>query len=258
MDELDYGPVFVFGGRHKGRVVYYDDNETPRTAICYVGHPLDFVGTYDIPMRFLREPTIDELLKRREELSQYLINRAIDNEWDISPSDIHALWAEKMLVSETLFERRMFGELGKLSPENEVFLCHSSADKGHVRMVNDDLMNLGVSCWLDENKIKVGESIVAKIDEALGSSKTMIAFLSKRSVQSMWAKKEWQSFLSRQLSGGQLKILPAVLDECQIPSILADIKYADFRKSYHDGFKEIYKALEPKGDDAKTGPRRHR
>jgi TIR domain len=159
-----------------------------------------------------------------------LTGYAIDNRWDISPSDVHALWAEKMLVSDTLFGRRMFGELGKLSVGNEVFLCHSSADKGRVRMVHDDLMNLGASCWLDENKIKVGESIVAKIDEALGSSKTMIAFLSKRSVQSMWAKKEWQSFLSRQLSGGQLKILPAVLEDCEIPSILADIKFADSSK----------------------------
>jgi hypothetical protein len=126
-------------------------------------------------------------------------------------------------------------------------------------MVHDDLTNLGVSCWLDENKIKVGDSIVSKIDEALGSSKTMIAFLSKRAVQSMWAKKEWQSFLSRQLSGGELRILPAVLEECEIPSILADIKYADFRESYYDGFKEIYKALEAKGgDDAKTSQRRRR
>ena len=73
MDELDYGPVFVCRGRHKGRVLYYDDNETPKTGICYVGHPLDFVGTLDVPMRFLREPTVDELLKRREELSRELI-----------------------------------------------------------------------------------------------------------------------------------------------------------------------------------------
>jgi hypothetical protein len=49
--------------------------------------------------------------------------------------------------------------------------------------------------------------------------------------------------LSRQLSGSGLKILPAVLEDCDIPSILADIRFADFRESYHDGFKEIYKAL---------------
>lgn len=245
MDELDYGPVFVLRGRHKGRILYYDDNETEKTGICYVGHPLDFVGTFDVPMRFLREPTVDELLKRREELGRKLIDYAINKEWDnVSSSEVHAIWAERMLVSETLYERRMFGEFGKLSAESEVFLCHSSADKGHVRMVHDDLKNLGVSCWLDENKIKVGDSIVSKIDEGLGSSRTMIAFLSKQSVQSMWAKKEWQSFLSRKLSGSELRILPALLEECDVPPLLADVKYADFRNGYYEGFKEIYKALQ--------------
>jgi hypothetical protein len=243
MDDLDYGPVFVFRGQHKGRILYYDDNETPKTAICYVGHPVDFVGTYGVPMRFLREPTVDELLKRRDELWRELTDYALSKEWDVSPSEIHELWAERMLVSDTLYDRRMFGELGKLSTENEVFLCHSSGDKGRVRMVHDDLKNLSVSCWLDENKIKVGDSIVSKINEGLGSSKTMIAFLSKSSVQSIWAKKEWQSFLSRQLSGNELKILPALLDDCEVPPILADIKYADFREGYYDGFKKIYQAL---------------
>jgi hypothetical protein len=240
MDDLDYGPVFVFGGRHKGRVLYY---ETDKTAICYVGHPVDFVGTYDVPMRFLRAPTIDELLKRRDELWRKLTNYPIKRTWDVSPSEIYELWAEKSLVADTLFDRRMFGEFGKLDNGSEVFLCHSSIDKGRVRMVHDDLKHLGVDCWLDENVIQVGDSIVSKITEGLSSSKTMIAFLSPEAVQSMWAKKEWQSFLSRQLSGSNVRILPAILERCDVPSILADIKYADFTESYYSGFKEIYKAL---------------
>jgi TIR domain len=243
MDDLDYGPVFVLGGRHKGRVLYYDDNETERMAICYGGHPVNFVDTYGVPMRFLRVPTIDELLMRREELWRELTKYPIKQNWDVSPSDIYELWAEKSLVEETLSDRRMFGEFGKLDTNSKGFLCHSSADKGRVRMVHDDLKHLGGDCWLDENKIKVGDSIVSKIDEGLSSSKIMIAFLSLQAIKSMWAKKEWQSFLSRQLSGNGLSILPAVLEECEIPSILADIKYADFRESYYDGFKDIFKAL---------------
>ena len=243
MDDLDYGPVFVSRGRHKGRILYYDDNETQKTAICYVGHPIDFVGTYNVPMRFLREPTIDELMKRREELWRELTDYALENEWHVSPSEIHELWAEKSLIIDTLYERRMFGEFGKLNADSEIFLCHSSSDKGWVRMIHDELKNLGVSCWLDENKIKVGDSIVSKINEGLGTSKIMIAFLSKHAVQSMWAKKEWQSFLSRQLSGNELKILPALLEDCAVPEILADLKYADFRKGYYKGLNEVHKAL---------------
>ncbi len=242
MAELEYGPVFVSGGRHKGRILYYDDDYTSRTAICYVGHPLNFCGNLDVPMRFLREPTIDELLKRREELSGILMDLAIASDWDIDPDDVHALWAEKSLVDDTLNERRMFGVFGKLEGKS-IFLCHSSVDKGIVRMVHDDLKHLGVNCWLDENKIKVGDSIVSKISDGLKSSQTMILFLSQKSVASMWTGKEWQSFLARQLSEDKLKILPALLQKCEIPAILADIKYADFRESYYEGFKQIYDAV---------------
>jgi hypothetical protein len=114
MSELDYGPVFVLHGRHKGRILYYDDDDTSKTTVCYAGHPLSFCGYYLVPLRFLREPTVDDLLKRREEIWRKLSDLAIDGVWDIDPSDLHVLWAEKSLVDETLNERRMFGEFGQL------------------------------------------------------------------------------------------------------------------------------------------------
>ncbi|SNS95982.1 TIR domain-containing protein [Tardiphaga sp. OK246] len=243
MHELEYGPVFVFGGKHKGRVLYYDDDATEKTAICYIGHPLSFLGTYDIQLKLLREPTLGDLLNRKEEIDKVLTDIALYGRWDVDARSLHSLWAEKSMIEDSLFERRMFGEFGQLDGSKEVFLCHASADKGWVRMVHDDLMHVGVKCWLDENKIRVGDSIVSKISSGLASSQTMIAFLSRKSVDSMWALKEWQSFLARQLSGTDIKILPALLEKCDIPPILADIKYADFTKSYHDGYKEIYNAL---------------
>ena len=122
MTELEYGPVYIIAGRHKGRVLYYDDDYTSKTAICYVGHPLSFCGNFDIPMRFLREPTIDDLLKRREELWRTLTDIAIDQRWDTDPAAIHALWSEKSLVDDTLSERRMFGVLGKLEGKSVFFV----------------------------------------------------------------------------------------------------------------------------------------
>lgn len=43
-DELSYGAVVVTKGPFKGRIMYYDDSEH-RTAFCYAGHPLHFVGS---------------------------------------------------------------------------------------------------------------------------------------------------------------------------------------------------------------------
>jgi hypothetical protein len=162
MIELEYGPGCVTAGRHKGHIFYYDDDDTEKTTVCYIGHPLSFAGNYLVPLRYLREPTIDDLMKRREELWRVLSRFPIDKDWEIHPSDLYDLWAEKSLVDDALMDRRMFGELGNLDGTHEVFLCHCSDDKGRVRMLHDDLKNRGVSCWLDENKIKVGDSIVSK------------------------------------------------------------------------------------------------
>jgi hypothetical protein len=66
MTDIGYGAVIVTKGAHKGRILFYDDDEGKSTAICYAGHPLDWAGYYTIPGRYLREPTIDELIKRKE------------------------------------------------------------------------------------------------------------------------------------------------------------------------------------------------
>lgn len=110
-------------------------------------------------------------------------------------------------------------------------------------MVNDDLRRVGVNTWLDENIIKVGDSIIGKITEGLASFQVMALFLSTKSTESVWAKREWQSFLSRQLNGDTISILPILLEKCKIPEILSDIKYADFSDSYHAGFIQLCNAL---------------
>jgi hypothetical protein len=71
----------------------------------------------------------------------------------------------------------------------------------------------------------------------------MALFLSPTAVNSIWAQREWQSFLARRLGGDTITILPVLLEKCQIPEILADIKYADFSESYHGGFIQLYNAL---------------
>jgi hypothetical protein len=243
-DDVDYGPVFVTAGKHKGRILYFDDTDAPRTGICYVGHPLDFVGSYDVQLRYLREPTIDDLLTRREAIWKTLTSIAIDSRWpEVEPEQIYYLFAERALIDSELYGRRLLGELSTVRSDAIIFLCHSSSDKGMVRMVNDDLKRLGANVWLDENQIHVGDSVVDKVSEALGTARFLVAFLSKNSVRSLWAKREWQSALARQLVENTVTILPVLLEDCDIPTVFSDIKYADFRESYHDGLKQLHAAI---------------
>jgi hypothetical protein len=136
-------------------------------------------------------------------------------------------------------------------PNVRAFLCHASEDKPAARDLAVALREFGAEVWLDKWEIRVGDSIVQKIDGALGTVSHLIVLLSNNSVGKPWVRKELSSALMRQLSQKAIKVLPVRLDDCTIPPILADIKYADARK----GLESALVGLEPalfasSGDDA--------
>lgn len=124
-------------------------------------------------------------------------------------------------------------------PTVHVFICHASEDKPAAREIASAMKNLGADVWFDEWEIRVGDSIVQRINDALGEISHLIVLLSKESVSKPWVKKELSAALMRQLSSESIVVLPARLDDCAIPPILADIKYADVRAGVENAMKEI-------------------
>lgn len=47
----------------------------------------------------------------------------------------------------------------------------------------------------------------------------------------------------RSISKGKINILPIVIEEVELPPLLSDIKYADFKNSYRDGLDQLLQAL---------------
>jgi hypothetical protein len=93
---------------------------------------------------FLREPTIDDLITRKEKIWRQLNDFALGHTDEMDLYEMHSLWSERTMIDSELYERRMFGELTRIEGEKSIFLCHCSNDKGIVRMVNDDLGRLGI------------------------------------------------------------------------------------------------------------------
>jgi TIR domain-containing protein len=124
-----------------------------------------------------------------------------------------------------------------------VFLSHSSKDKPIIRQLAADLTAEGVTVWLDEQKIKVGDSIPDQIAQGLVESDYFIIALSNNSVNSAWVKKELNSALVQEIKKRRVVILPIQIGECEIPTIISDKKIADFTKSYKDGLQEILNAI---------------
>lgn len=132
-----------------------------------------------------------------------------------------------------------------IHPEVRLFICHASEDKSVAEGLALFFHRRGADVWLDKWEIKVGDSIVQKINDALSSVSHLAILLSNNSVNKHWVAKEFSSALMRQLENNSITVLPVRLDDCPVPSILADIKYADCRTSLTQGFLDLEQALFP-------------
>jgi CheY-like chemotaxis protein len=126
----------------------------------------------------------------------------------------------------------------------KVFISHSSKDKDLARKIADQLVANGHPVWLDEWEILVGDSISQKIQKGLERSDLVAVLLTSQGINSGWVEKEWQSKIGEEATKKQKCILPLRVDDCQIPVLLRDKKYADFQKSFDQGIKELLYALE--------------
>ncbi len=109
-----------------------------------------------------------------------------------------------------------------------IFLSHSRKDKSFARKLADKLSLRGVNVWLDEAELKVGDSLIQKISEAIEKTDYVVAVLSHNSVSSPWVKKELAIAMTQEINGRKVKVLPLLLENCRIPAFLKDKLYADF------------------------------
>ena len=124
-----------------------------------------------------------------------------------------------------------------------VFICHASEDKPFVDLLAKALDEQVVGHWYDKREIKVGDSIVEKINDGLSDATHLIVVLSAASVKKPWVKREMSASLMRQLGDRSIKLLPILREDCVIPPLLADIKYADFRADFDCGFANLIDSL---------------
>jgi hypothetical protein len=131
----------------------------------------------------------------------------------------------------------------KDSKKMVAFISHSSKDKPFIRQLTADLTREGVSVWLDEQKILVGDSISDKISQGLVESDYFLIALSDASVNSSWVQKELNAALIHEIEKRQVKLIPIKLSDCDIPVLIKDKKYADFSVSYKTGFDELLRVF---------------
>jgi len=133
-----------------------------------------------------------------------------------------------------------------------IFLSHTSIDKPFVEKLAKDLNNLGINVWYDKYQIKVGESILWKIDEGIKESEYLGIVISKEALKSEWVKTEIAAAWQKQVEQKGKFVLPIYYRECEIPLFLQGIKYADFRNDYKQGLVDLVNVFGIKNLEAIT------
>lgn len=171
-----------------------------------------------------------------------------------NPADLNPLleWAQSLgalqpsLVAEDLVDAAENNKERRHVEDKDrrvAFLSHSSTDKAFIRQLAADLTANGVDVWLDEQRIRVGDSIPEKIAQGLAESDYFLIGMSQKSSESAWVQKELNNALMSEVQRRKVRILPLKLDDAPMPPIIAEKKYADFSKSYKAGLDELLTAL---------------
>lgn len=132
------------------------------------------------------------------------------------------------------------------SPSNRefaVFISHATADGAVAERIAMGLKVFGYRSWYAEWEFQAGDSIVGRIESALAQSDVLLVLLSPRSVASEWVRRELNSALMAQLSGQDVVVIPIVIEDCEIPPLLQDIFYIDFRGDFEQGLYRLLGSL---------------
>jgi len=126
-----------------------------------------------------------------------------------------------------------------------VFVSYSSKDLPFVKRLAGDLRDKGVNVWLDQWEIRVGDSILQKIEEGIRAHDHFAVVLSPEAVASTWVRRELEAVVMQQHAGRRVAVLPILYRPCELPPFLAGIRYADFTASYDSGLQQLVAVLAP-------------
>lgn len=119
-----------------------------------------------------------------------------------------------------------------------IFFSYSRDDTEFVLQLAKNLRQAGANVWLDQLDISPGSRWDKSIQDALTNSKVLLVILSKTSVESDNVLDE----VSFALEEGK-RVVPVLLEVCEIPFRLRRLQYADFTEHHKKGIQTLIQTL---------------
>ncbi|RII26492.1 MAG: hypothetical protein CXR30_16575 [Geobacter sp.] len=121
----------------------------------------------------------------------------------------------------------------------KIFISHASSDKSFVDKLVGDLTSKSIPVWYDKFDLRIGDSVPGSINDGISESRYFGIVLSQAAVASKWVREELNAALMKQVADGGTFIVPMLVEDCNIPPLLAHRRYADFRGNYQSALDEL-------------------
>lgn len=97
--------------------------------------------------------------------------------------------------------------------DHSVFICHAREDRETVAgPLAAALTELGVSVWLDVERLRIGDRVRPAVDLALATCRIAVVIFSPSFYRSRWAAEYELDGIITRLVGGDLVLLPILHD----------------------------------------------
>jgi hypothetical protein len=178
---------------------------------------------------------------------------------DLQAGEIRAV--QWYLRSEGAAHFQPFGDPPNVTEINEsaggspptIFLCHASEDRGYARWLRDILSSAGLTPWLDQEKLKVGNDWRAEIRRAIEVADFFVPILSANSVRKRgFINNELRQAVAayRERPFGSAYILPVKREPCNVPPIqlddtrqLSDIQWMEIPEGEAPAARRLVEAI---------------
>jgi TIR domain len=123
------------------------------------------------------------------------------------------------------------------------FISYSHADKALARSLAAELERSGSTVWVDENELRIGDSITDRIATAVAQTRFFIAFVSEAAVGSRWCRHELALAMTGQLQDESVRVMPVRVGGVEMPNSLKSLYYVELDPAHGPGVREAAKRL---------------
>lgn len=111
-----------------------------------------------------------------------------------------------------------------------VFLSHAHADNQFAHQLAAALSQRDIRVWVDEYELRIGDSVIERVSQAITDGDFLLAIISPASHRSKWCQQELAWAATRGVQDKRVVVLPIRFRNAKMPPALLDRYWADADK----------------------------